>query len=430
MISVAKKSKIPIRKIAIFGFIGLVVGSLVYGFTSGQISTIQISPSREGLEIPFITEKQANITYSTPIPIYEDEKTGEEIQPIPIIEETSLPETKLSYIEQLLEKYQLGFTGKFGIVNTATIYDTNGDVLDTSGKILAFSVSDPEGNILDLATIEFTFDAITSEKSNIIADATIDLLLDNIVVETRQLKINGDTIDNSIPFQVREGFEINDSLNFTLSDKGNNWADGSLHELKLIIRNLNVQMSSSSGTNNYVKTEPFTFYLLELKQDESRKVVIDETGKQISIPKDDDKIQVIGHSPFTYAGSCDNSGCTSIASYEGTSITVKVLDTDGNLVTELSSPNCLSSGISSREKRSNVSPCINDFIGLSRLTNYTFQIDAKLGGGLNLYKFDALIVSDTFEYNTPSTQRNLYITCETLWRNTQRCGSNIGWVYP
>src|SRR3990172_10472049 len=141
-----------------------------------------------------ITHQPANITFSVPIPVYEDEKTGEEIQPTPIVEEPSLPplpETKLSYIEQLLEKYQLGFTGKFGIVNTATIYDTNGDVLDTSGKILAFSVTDAEGNLLDLASIKFTFDAITSEKSNIVADAVIDLLLDNVVVETRQLKING-----------------------------------------------------------------------------------------------------------------------------------------------------------------------------------------------------------------------------------------------
>ena len=387
----------------------------------------------DGSEIQTITHQPANITFSVPIPIYEDEKTGEEIQPTPIIEEPSLPplpETKLSYLEQLLEKYQLGFTGKFGIVNTATIYDTNGDILDTSGKILAFSVTDAEGNLLDLASIKFTFDAITSEKSNIIADAIIDLLLDNVIVETRQLKINGNTVDNSIPFQVREGFEINDSLNFTLSDKGNNWTDGSLHELKLIIKNLNVQLSSSSGTNNYVKAEPFTFYLLELKQDAVRKVVVSETGKQISIPKDDDKISVVGHSPFTYAGSCDNSGCTQIASYEGTSVKVKVLDVNGNLVTELSSPDCKTSTFSNRSARSNSVGCINDFIGLSRLTNYTFQIDAKIGGGLNIFPFPSLTVSDTFEYTTPPTQQNLYITCETLWQKTQRCGSNIGWLYP
>ena len=412
--------------IAIVGLAIVVVTGIITGY-------IAISFEEEDSAFQTITHQPANITFSVPIPVYEDEKTGEEIQPTPIVEEPSLPplpETKLSYIEQLLEKYQLGFTGKFGVVNTATIYDISGDILDTSGKVLAFSVTDAEGNLLDLASIVFKFDAVTSEKSNIIADATIDLLLDNVLVETRQLKINGDTIDNSIQIQVRKGFEINDSLNFTLSDKGNGWSDGSLHELKLIIKNLNVQLSSSSGTNNYVKAEPFTFYLLELKQDAVRKVVVSETGKQISIPKDDDKISIVGHSPFTYAGSCDNSGCTQIASYEGTSVKVKVLDINGNLVTELSSPNCSSSGFSNRASRSNVVGCIDDYIGLSRLTNYTFQIDAKIGGGLNLFPFPSLTVSDTFEYSTPSTQQNLVITCETLWQKTQRCGSNIGWAYP
>src|SRR3990172_1735987 len=173
--------------IAIVGLAIVVVTGIITGY-------IAISFEEEDSAFQTITHQPANITFSVPIPVYEDEKTGEEIQPTPIVEEPSLPplpETKLSYIEQLLEKYQLGFTGKFGIVNTATIYDTNGDVLDTSGKILAFSVTDAEGNLLDLASIKFTFDAITSEKSNIVADAVIDLLLDNVVVETRQLKING-----------------------------------------------------------------------------------------------------------------------------------------------------------------------------------------------------------------------------------------------
>ena len=387
-------------------------------------------------------QKGVIIDYGIDIPEFEDDLTGEIVQPVPIdqapvpingtVKEIILKESKQSYVERLLEKLGIDFTSKFGIASTAIIYDTNGKVINENSQILSLSVTDSQGNLLDLATIQFKFDAITQEKANIIAKATIDLAIDSEVIATKELKINGNTLENTIPFEVREGTNIANVFNFTLSDKGNNWSDGSLHELKLTIKNIDAQVSTGSGVTQFAKVEPFTLYLLELKQDESRKTIVDESGIQISVPKNDDTVQITSNSPFQYATSCDNNGCplASISNYERTSMTVKIKDSDGNLVDELTTPNCSTSLYPDRSTRSTAVQCIETSeIKLNRLTNYTFEINAMIGGGyFNLLQ--PLIVSDTYEYTTPATQQNLYLTCNVVYSKVQTCGSNIGWVFP
>jgi len=409
-----KKSKTLGRNIGIGS--GVVIGGILL-----YLFILPIVPN-------ILTHEEAVIVYSIPIEPFPDPDTGVIIEPEP--PEEFLPETELTYLEQLLEDLGISFTSEFGIVNTATIFDTNGDVIDERTQLTALSILDPQGNLLDLAIIQFKFDAITQQQANIIADATIELSIDNIVVESRQLKINANTIENIIPFEVRGGGLgiTENTFNFTLAERGTNWADGSLHELILTVSNIEAQVSTGAGLNEFSRTEPIILYKLELLQDEERKTIVGESGEQISIPKDDDIISISSNSPFTYANSCDNSGCTGIHSHERTTLNVIIKDSEGNIIDELITPECSSSGTSNRQKRSNVSICKeiseNNF---SRFTNYFFEINALIGGGDGKVP---LIVMDNFNYTTPETQQNMYIHCEMVHVSVQRCGSNIGWSFP
>jgi len=214
-------------------------------------------------------------------------------------------ESDQSLIEQFLDENDLPSSSeKFGIEVQTVLFDSFQSQYPSSSilSIPALELTDSEGRLLDLGSIQTSFLGILSNsdrgsETTFNLDGTVKFYLDDTLIITKKLfaseqsqsKTHELSIVDSIP-----SFDRPKAFTFTLSDEGKDWVDGSEHTYRVVVTDINAELLSNNDIEKYSWNGEKIAYELKVKLDETKKVVLNENNNAVSIFKDDSTIQICG----------------------------------------------------------------------------------------------------------------------------------------
>ena len=213
-------------------------------------------------------------------------------------------ESDQSLVEQFLDESGLPSSSeKLGIEVQTVLFDSDQKQYPTSNivGIPELSVTDEQGRVLDLGTIQTSFLAIsakTEQQFNL--EGTVKFYLDDDLIATKKIygsdnnKQNHElSILDSLP---PTSFDRPKAFTFTLSDEGRDWEDKSEHTYRVVLTEVNANLDSNKDFKQFSWNGENIVYELKVKVDEQKKVVLDNANNAVSIFKDDSTIQICGMS--------------------------------------------------------------------------------------------------------------------------------------
>lgn len=250
-------------------------------------------------------------------------------------------ESDQSIIEQFLDENDLPSSSeKFGIEVQTVLFDSDQKEYPSSSVIgiPSLVVTDDQGRVLDLGSIQTSFLGINSDsergdEKSFNLDGTVKFYLDDDLISTKKLYSSETGSNDNYKLSILDSipppsFDRPQAFTFTLSDEGSDWLDQSEHTYRVVVTEINAEINSDDNIKKFSWNGEKIAYELKVKVDEKKKVVYDYTGKAISIFKDDSTIQVCGvgkYQKFPYLG---------IRTIESTNPSVTVKDTSGNILAQ------------------------------------------------------------------------------------------------
>jgi hypothetical protein len=227
------------------------------------------------------------------------------IQEYSIIETNRVfTESDQSLIDQFLDESGLPSSSeKLGIEVQTVLFDSDQKQYPTSNiiGIPELSVTDEQGRVLDLGTIQTSFLAIsakTEQQFNL--DGTVKFYLDDDLIATKKIYGSDSNKQNhelslldSLP---PTSFDRPKAFTFTLSDEGRDWEDKSEHTYRVVLTEVNANLDSNKDFKQFSWNGENIVYELKVTVDDQKKVVLDENNSAIQIFKNDSTIQICGMS--------------------------------------------------------------------------------------------------------------------------------------
>ena len=299
---------------------------------------------------------------------------------------------------------------KFGIETQVALFDSDNNVYNISDVfgIPQLSVTDDEGRVLDLGSIQVTFESISKQKETTTdVWGTVEFFLDDTKVDSKYIWGSGsnsdrltlsllDSLSVTNNVAVAPSFSEQEKKNhtFTLSDEGRDWVDGSEHTYRVVITKLHANANSEQDPKEFHWTGQHIAYELKVKVDEQKKVVYDYTGKAIQVFKSDNTLQLCGESAIQeipYRG-----GVSALAPPPN----VKIKDQNGIVLVSTSfNPESAKIGKFSGKHAFGqvwkISSCSDVYTGIPRDSELIFEIDSK-----------------EYLVKTDSTQKNYYVNAK------------------
>lgn len=304
---------------------------------------------------------------------------------------------------------------KMVMVTKSVLLDSNQKIVSNSTQKIDFSPAtllDLQKNILDLGSVQLSFDLLYKKNANVVIDGEVEVLLDGQSKGKRYLSYSGQLPTNLIRLNVdkesRLLAERTHSLTFTLADEGKDWVDGSIHDLKIVLNKLDGQVISNGQVQNFEYGKDLILYRLEMTVDQTKQVSFDEDHNAISVFKADGVLQVCGSKTFYPSGNPTN---TNLGWQGNKSPNVKVFHDGKELVDIKPSYDC------------------NVFSQLPRNSEIILIVtDQKI-----LDPYSSILVplpSETFKIITPVTKSSYHIQCYHAYISNgdfdRWCNSNIG----
>ena len=204
------------------------------------------------------------------------------IQEYSIIETNRVfTESDQSLVEQFLDESGLPSSSeKLGIEVQTVLFDSDQKQYPSSNiiGIPELSVTDEQGRLLDLGTIQTSFLAIsakTEQQFNL--EGTVKFYLDDDLITTKRIygsdsnKQNHElSIIDSLP---PTSFDRPKAFTFTLSDEGRDWEDKSEHTYRVVLTEVNANLDSNKDFKQFSWTGENIVYELKVKVDEQKKVI-------------------------------------------------------------------------------------------------------------------------------------------------------------
>ena len=317
-----------------------------------------------------------------------------------------------SYLQKILDSQNIDSpfsTEKFGIEIQTALFDSDGNKFlnSTSFGIPQLSVVDEQGRLLDLGSIQTSFLGFTknTEKSANIWGIVKFYLDDNIIPDGTKRFWASSSNQQKTPLFVVNDLSFNDksvpyppifsdrktNFTFTLSDEGRDWKDGDIHYYRVVLTEIYAMIDSDNDFKVFSWNGENVAYELKVKVDGSKKVVLDDDNKAISVFKSDSKLKICSSS-FLYEylqprGTYEFTSGTSVA------YPIKVTYPDGVLIIDIPPPappdlgswsELINKGIYSK------SSC-NSFNIIPRGTDIVFHMNGK-----------------DYPVKTPLTQQNYF----------------------
>lgn len=301
----------------------------------------------------------------------------------------------------VLETAVVKFDSNQNKVSDNKLFELNPSTIDDFSSL---TLTDSDGNVLDLGAIQIGFFGVLQQNNNIDMTGLVTFKLDDIVIATKHLTGLGKTTDKKLRLNLSDTLtsERKQDFTFTFADEGKDWKSGEVHTFKIVVNKLKVQVQTDEGlTKFFTWNGEFTPYKLELKVDDRKQVVYDrELEQNISVFKDDGRLAL---TPVV-------TGCITPPK-----ISVTVSDKSGNK---------LGSGYADSMTVTNWLRW--DGQPQRTCTSLTVTTEPFIPRNAELrLKVESGSINDSFIYISPKTQQNISITCTHT-----ECSSNIGWKYP
>mgnify|MGYP001614317281 FL=1 len=187
-------------------------------------------------------------------------------------------------------------TPKFTILTNLVLFDSNNreypKTIPTNVELAKNSLVDDQGRLLDLGSVQFTFDGIgTIQNKNLEITATALFCLDTKCDE-KKLYRQGTLQNNKISLYVGDYF-IEPALGqrkfdytFSFANEGKEWTDGSSHSIHVILKDITFRNFTTDEKWFFVGEDEI--YNLKMIVNQQKTVVYDEQLKQaITIFKKD-----------------------------------------------------------------------------------------------------------------------------------------------
>ena len=273
------------------------------------IIAVLIIPPQESNDSPTI---QSNVIIESDDIILDQDILDEAFQAYSIVETNRVfTESNQSIVDQFLDENDLPSSSeKFGIEVQTVLFDSDQTQYASSSilSIPALELTDSEGRILDLGSIQTSFLGITSDsdrgsETSFNLEGTVKFYLDDTLITTKKLYASeqGDskTHELSIVDTVPpSSFDRPKAFTFTLSDEGQGWIDGSEHTYRVVLTEIDAEINSNNDIEQYTWSGEKIAYELKVKLDERKKVVLGDDSYAVSVFKNDSTIQVCGTSEY------------------------------------------------------------------------------------------------------------------------------------
>jgi len=260
---------------------------------------------------------QSNVITSDDINLDQD-IIDEAFQSYSIVEtERIFTESDQSLIEQFLDENDLPSSSeKFGIEVQTVLFDSYQNQYPSSSilEIPNLSVSDSEGRLLDLGSIQTSFAGIISNsdrgsETSFNLDGNVKFYLDDTLIAEKKLYFSeqgeisqSKTLDLSIVNTIPPpSFDRPKAFTFTLSDEGKDWVDGSEHTYRVVVTDINAELTSNKNIEKYLWHGEKIAYELKVKVDTRKIVVLNDENNPISIFKSDSTLQLCGSASHSEA---------------------------------------------------------------------------------------------------------------------------------
>ena len=352
---------------------------------------------------------QSNVITSDDINLDQD-IIDEAFQAYSIIEtDRVFTESDQSVIEQFLDENDLpSSTEKFGIEVQTVLFDSDQIQYPSSSVIgiPSLVVTDDQGRVLDLGSIQTSFLGINSDsergdEKSFNLDGTVKFYLDDDLISTKKLYSSETGSNDNYKLSLLDSipppsFDRPQAFTFTLSDEGSDWLDKSEHTYRVVVTEINAEINSDDNIKKFSWNGEKIAYELKVKVDEKKKVVYDYTGKAISIFKNDSTLQVCGvgqYQGFPYLGT---------KAIQTTNPSVKVTDTSGNILAQTDGKVSHSYPVPKCNQKHcyptiSSSVCTEKLSGVPRDTDIIFELTLESR-------------TQKYEAHTPLSQINYYIS--------------------
>ena len=315
-------------------------------------------------------------------------------------------ESNQSIVEQFLDENDLPSSSeKFGIETQIALFDSDNEVYNVSDilGIPQLTVTDDEGRVLDLGSIQVTFESVSKQKETTTdVWGIVEFYLDDTKVDSKYIWGSGSNSDR-LTLSLLDSLSVTDNIavapsfsaqekknhTFTLSDEGRDWIDKSDHTYRVVITKLHANLNSEQDYKEFHWTGQHIAYELKVKVDEKKKVVYDTTGKAIQVFKSDNTLQLCGKT----SSIKDRNRSTD---YMAQPPSVIVKDSDGITLLDASfSPNLTKRAGGVNTGFLGTSSC-SEFVGIPRNADLVFEID-----------------NQSFQIHTDSSQQNFYVNAQS-----------------
>ena len=248
-----------------------------------------------------------------------------------------------SVVDQFLDENSLPSSSeKFGIEVQTVLFDSDLKQYPTSNiiGIPELSITDDQGRVLDLGTIQTSFLGINSDskrgdETSFNLDGTVKFYLDDELITTKKLYSSETGSSENYKLSILESLPPTSfdnrpqAFTFTLSDEGADWLDKSEHTYRIIVTEINAEINSNQNIKKFSWNGEKIAYELKVRVDESKKVVYDYKGEAVSIFKNDSTLQICGESIYQK----ENNKAPQQKEKTINPPSVVVRDTNGNILT-------------------------------------------------------------------------------------------------
>ena len=327
-----------------------------------------------------------------------------------------------SVVEQFLDENDLPSSSeKFGIEVQTVLFDSDLKQYPSSSvlSIPELSITDDQGRVLDLGTIQTSFLGINSDsergdETSFNLDGTVKFYLDDDLITTKKLYSSETGSSDNYKLAILDSlpptsFDRPQAFTFTLSDEGSDWLDKSEHTYRIVVTEINAEINSNENIKKFSWSGEKIAYELKVKVDESKKVVYDYKGEAISIFKNDSTLQICGNSIYQKENSqAPQQGLKTISPPS-----VVVRDTGGNILTSAEhTATDASQGVAEGRNQktwygiSSVNSCSEKTYGIPRDADIIFTVNGK-----------------DYPVHTPKSQINYHLNA---FLEPQRLSKSIG----
>jgi hypothetical protein len=254
-------------------------------------------------------------------------------------------ESNDSLVTRFLDEQQIDSpfsTEKFGIETQTVLFDSNQEQFPSSNilDIPQLTLTDTEGRILDLGSIQTSFVGITanSEKSFNMT-GTVEFWLDDTLIKTKKLYASDTSSENIHPISVVDSlppssFDRPTTFTFTLSDEGRNWTDGSEHTYRVVMKNIDADVNSEQDHKKFSWSGEEIVYELKTIVDDRKITILDEENNAVAIFKSDNTLQICGNSIYQLVRFVNSD--LHQPTFTVSPIPVTITDVDGNVIASAS----------------------------------------------------------------------------------------------